>query len=247
MDRSPSHFVNREPQTPKPCPRSGGFTLVELLVVIGIIALLISILLPALSSARGQAMRLKCSANLRTLGQVIFQYANENKGYIPRDYTWGDPAHRFWGDVLARMMNYDMPPQVPSGNSAYDLAMAPYLAKIDMYQCPLFPNEQQPVDFVMNGWDIDNPGGATGTFIKITSLRRGSELLLMTEANKDRSTTEFDLHDVWHPDHMPFGSEPRICNDNRHKGYVNCMYVDSHVDARLFKELKPQDFRLDVK
>jgi prepilin-type processing-associated H-X9-DG protein len=46
---------------------------------------------------------------------------------------------------------------------------------------------------------------------------------------------------------MPFGSEPRICNDNRHKGYVNCMYVDSHVDARLFKELKPQDFRLDVK
>ena len=71
--------------------RNKGFTLVELLVVIGIIAVLISILLPALSKARGQANILKCQANLRTMGQGIVMYANQNKGYFPVgtfDGTW---------------------------------------------------------------------------------------------------------------------------------------------------------------
>ncbi len=60
-----------------------GFTLVELLVVIGIIALLISILLPALSKARDNAVRIKCLAQLRQLGQMVFVYAANNRGHIP--------------------------------------------------------------------------------------------------------------------------------------------------------------------
>ena len=60
--------------------RRHGFTLVELLVVIGIIAVLISILLPALGRARAEAKRAICLANLRTLGQCYFAYITENKG-----------------------------------------------------------------------------------------------------------------------------------------------------------------------
>ena len=63
--------------------RGAGFTLVELLVVIGIIALLISILLPALNKAREQAKRTACLSNLRSLAQLAHVYAAENRGRWP--------------------------------------------------------------------------------------------------------------------------------------------------------------------
>ena len=52
-------------------------------MVIGIIALLISILLPALAAARSSAQQVKCEANLRTLGQAMMLHANDHKGYFP--------------------------------------------------------------------------------------------------------------------------------------------------------------------
>jgi prepilin-type N-terminal cleavage/methylation domain-containing protein/prepilin-type processing-associated H-X9-DG protein len=79
-----------------------GFTLVELLVVIGVIAILVGILLPVMSRAIERSRRTACSANLHTLGQSMHIYANEQRGWLPNgNLSWpGDD-----GAVLVRFCN----------------------------------------------------------------------------------------------------------------------------------------------
>lgn len=70
-----------------------GFTLVELLVVIGIIAVLVALLLPSLNTARNQAKRVNCLAHLQQCGQALVMYANQNKGmFPPRNAPYNVPA-----------------------------------------------------------------------------------------------------------------------------------------------------------
>src|SRR4051794_11725450 len=85
---------------PRVLPRSirppRGFTLVELLVVIGIIAVLIGILMPSLGNAREQARSLKCASNLRVLGQALFMYVEQTR-YYPGAMTHdGNSSYSIW-------------------------------------------------------------------------------------------------------------------------------------------------------
>jgi prepilin-type N-terminal cleavage/methylation domain-containing protein/prepilin-type processing-associated H-X9-DG protein len=69
--------------------KSNGFTLVELLIVIGILGVLIALLLPTLAGARHDANQIACAANLRSIGQGLAIYEDENNDMIPASYSYG--------------------------------------------------------------------------------------------------------------------------------------------------------------
>ena len=81
--------------------KKSAFTLVELLVVIGIIAILISILLPALSRARDIANNIFCQSNLRQLGLAAMMYTQENNGWLPAEGGAGNPSPWVYSEINA--------------------------------------------------------------------------------------------------------------------------------------------------
>src|SRR5439155_20354509 len=134
-----------------------GFTLVELLVVIGIIAVLVGILLPALGRARESAQRSVCLNNLRQLGNMLRMYANENKDQVPLGCTSSDMQNAYsvnwagrlqsWGPLWAANRR-----DQPAGTANQDIRGGPFLPDPRILYCPADTSQHYQWNNTDNPW-----------------------------------------------------------------------------------------------
>jgi len=109
-----NHSHSRVSRSIRTC--NHGFTLVELLVVIGIIAVLISILLPAMSKARRQGELVRCQSNLKQIGAQMLIYSNDNGGWLfPPMLGVNVPPHLRWP---VSVFKFDKLPNEPVNDPA---------------------------------------------------------------------------------------------------------------------------------
>lgn len=218
------------------------FTLVELLVVIGIIALLISILLPALGRAREAANTVKCLSNLRQVGMASMLFANEHKGWmqpVTSDTTnTGSPNYIAIRsrDAYRQKWSYR-----PDNNLLMDVysALLPYLGgksgtlfetdptgKSKVFQCP----SDRALEVSGGGYRIFNNVSNSGAFYPISY---GSNVDVLTLSD-NQGFGRFGLNDTVS---VVGGPPPVLSSGNGVKG-------GQPMQANLFKVHKPAEVML---
>jgi prepilin-type N-terminal cleavage/methylation domain-containing protein/prepilin-type processing-associated H-X9-DG protein len=168
-----------------------GFTLVELLVVIGIVAVMVSILLPSLGRAREAANQTKCLSNLRQLGMAFVMYTNENKGKFPYAARYDIPRAEdfiWWQETpyLGRKMLFFRQSAI-----AHYLSHGSLLK--DYFLCPSDDVQQRPAhdsgggcyrySYTMNYFLEDSPYDPVNGYKapRASTIRNGADKILLVE------------------------------------------------------------------
>jgi prepilin-type processing-associated H-X9-DG protein/prepilin-type N-terminal cleavage/methylation domain-containing protein len=241
-----------------------GFTLVELLVVIGIIALLMSILLPTLGRVRERAAAINCMSNLRQWGNAMLIYANQNGGLLPfdgGDGTAGDPIgdwndRGLWINALPQLVGVQPYGEYTGG------VMPPGPGEKTMFACPSVDMVGGVgSDSLVNGMYYNitgRVGGATSVrpvFVcyvinskllqsgdkgrKLTSLRPTSSWIVMVE--KRMTPGELPTTDAHYNSTLARVKADRKRFAARHNKGGNLLFADGHVDHAFNTEVNTRN------
>jgi prepilin-type N-terminal cleavage/methylation domain-containing protein/prepilin-type processing-associated H-X9-DG protein len=242
-----------------------GFTLVELLVVIGIIALLIAMLLPALNAARRQAYQVTCASNLRQMGIAMTMYINETRHY-PGHISHDTPGMEFavWPTRLRKYMkgnqgvfrcptqdvdfewlpNRTTPPVAVASDTGYGYNVGE----------SLLLRSSGKFSYGYNDWGAGQDP-ITGVITKDTATTRqrglGGDLWdpggMELKASRVRRSAEMIAIADGTPDgNWDFNLDPRDPKEapgKLHKGGANILWCDSHVSWKHQKELVLYDLK----
>jgi prepilin-type N-terminal cleavage/methylation domain-containing protein len=212
--------------------RRSGFTLVELLVVVAIIALLLGILLPALGNARKAAERTACMANARSLGQIELMYGADYEDRTPLNH------------------NVDLGHQYPKNeqqfkNVTYPWALRDYAENEDLYDCPITeylyaPAADDPDDDFFDVEYFQNYYANNGMRLesnRFSEARIPSQNVLITENSTRRLLQAWGLDDTMKVPHtwdVAAGQE-EYGTDLAVTGGQSYAFVDGHaqrIDAK---------------
>jgi len=233
------------------------FTLIELLVVIAVIALLMGILLPALGSARDSARSLQCITNLRTLAISTDQYADDNRGILPRSSHSAGFSVLPWAASL-----YEPLTGRPFEGTSYSWENAGWWdATNTLYRCPHDRREspiEQPglpfsmpalsygmnVYFELTGAEIDPSRSSRSTmapFRKLSASPRPSATVLMGGLVEVGSRDHIMAH-FWRTAGVDPESEVAFDRHGDTSGYC---YLDGHASNQALKETYNSDSNRD--